>query len=201
MWVVNPSEEEEKGLINLRDAVPGAASGGQLALNAWFPGATPPRGYCRGGVDREGGGVRVHRGAPIPKSPVGTVRLVLSCPSTPPSLPQRWQEGRATLSARCTLAPLLFRLQQAPSFPCWPQGLPHSPGHGKHGLGETLHLHLTSASPSVLSQPPKPVHGLTGRGTPWLCFALSTLPTRSSPARASAVLPAIRSRSPSSLCC
>lgn len=85
MWVVNPSEEEEKGLINLRDAVPGAASGGQLALDAWFPGAAPPRGYCRGGVDMEGGGTRVHRGA----------------------------------------------------------------------LVETLHLHLTLASPSVLSQPPR----------------------------------------------
>lgn len=85
MWVVNPSEEEEKGLINLRDVVPGTASGGQLALDVWFPGAAPPRGYCRGGVDMEGGGTRVHRGA----------------------------------------------------------------------FGETLHLHLTLASPSVLSQPPR----------------------------------------------
>lgn len=44
MWVVNPSEEEEKGLINLRDIVPGDTSGGQLALEAWLPGATLPRG-------------------------------------------------------------------------------------------------------------------------------------------------------------
>lgn len=44
MWVVNPSEEEEKGLINLRDTVPAATSGGQLALEMWLPGATTPRG-------------------------------------------------------------------------------------------------------------------------------------------------------------
>lgn len=31
MWVVNPSEEEEKWVINLRNTVPGAMSGGQLA--------------------------------------------------------------------------------------------------------------------------------------------------------------------------
>lgn len=44
MWVVNPSEEEEKGLINLKDMVPGATSGGQLPLEVWLPGATPTRG-------------------------------------------------------------------------------------------------------------------------------------------------------------
>lgn len=40
MWVVNLSEEEENKLIYLRDVVPGATSAGQLALEAWFPGAT-----------------------------------------------------------------------------------------------------------------------------------------------------------------
>jgi len=62
MWVVNPSEEEEKGLINLRDTVPGVTSGGQLALEACLPGATPPSapsGSCRAGVDPTGRGMRV----------------------------------------------------------------------------------------------------------------------------------------------
>lgn len=58
MWVVNPSEEEEKRLINLRDTVPGATSGGQLALEAWPPGANPLRGYCRGDADTMGRGMR-----------------------------------------------------------------------------------------------------------------------------------------------
>lgn len=56
---MNRSEEEEKGLINLRDTVPGATSGGQLALEAWLPGATPPRGSCRAGVDPTGKAMRV----------------------------------------------------------------------------------------------------------------------------------------------
>lgn len=59
MWVVNPSEEEEKGLINWRDTVPGATSGGQLALEAWLPGVTAPRELCRGGVDPMGGVMQV----------------------------------------------------------------------------------------------------------------------------------------------
>lgn len=41
MWVVNPSEEEEKEIINLSDRMPGATSGAQLALEGWLPGATP----------------------------------------------------------------------------------------------------------------------------------------------------------------
>lgn len=59
MWAVNPSEEEEKGLINLRDRVPGATSGGQLALEAWLPGATPLSGSCKGCVDLVDKGRRV----------------------------------------------------------------------------------------------------------------------------------------------
>lgn len=59
MWVVNPSEEEENKLINLKDVVPGATSVGQLALEAWFPGATHPRGYCRGDGGMKGGRMRV----------------------------------------------------------------------------------------------------------------------------------------------
>lgn len=59
MWAVNPSEEEEKGLINRRDTVPGATSGGQLALEAWLPGVSTPGELCRAGVDPVGGVMEV----------------------------------------------------------------------------------------------------------------------------------------------
>lgn len=59
MWVVNPSEEEEKGLINRRDTVPAATSVGQLALEAWLPGVTTPRELCRAGVDPMDGVMKV----------------------------------------------------------------------------------------------------------------------------------------------
>ena len=62
MWVVNRSEEEEKGLINLRDTVPGATSGGQLALEAWLPGATPPEGVVQSWCGPNGEGNEGVRG-------------------------------------------------------------------------------------------------------------------------------------------
>lgn len=117
MWVVNPSEEEEKGLINLKDMVPGATSGGQLPLEVWLPGATPTRGpaeWC--GPKGQGNEGFWHRGTPIATilkshfslyfeetskgcdlcsslqgtaqlDPSVSVAFILSCPSTPPSLP------------------------------------------------------------------------------------------------------------------